>query len=370
MRPASDVRSFCAVPSQYAPLLLAFIVAVVLGVILLSLAGLAGRSKATGGRVKESTYESGLPLLDQSRKRISVLFFLIAIDFVIFDVDSTEIFQGVVLDDVDVRVTDSPDGGQVVFGERPLNDTGLMEEELVAYLDGELPDLDDELPDLPDDLSAEPFLLEALEAEAPRSASPAELRQRMAALLQERRFAELVALAEANSAALAADPELMTIAQVGQQRMEAEPYVQKFLGLARLALQSGDHAEVERLLVKARSLDAAHPGLVAFSSSLAPPAPSPGAPAPVAPPRPAARPAAAADAAPAPPPPPVSSPPMNETERRIHQLLQDGQTAFDGGDPQGAIEEFRLLVERRREELVTRQEQHDEFRRRRQAFPI
>jgi anti-sigma factor RsiW len=27
-------------------------------------------------------------------------------------------------------------------GERPLNDTGLMEEELVAYLDGELPDAD------------------------------------------------------------------------------------------------------------------------------------------------------------------------------------------------------------------------------------
>jgi NADH:ubiquinone oxidoreductase subunit 3 (subunit A) len=92
VRPASDVRSFCAVPSQYAPLLLAFIVAVVLGVILLSLAGLAGRSKATGGRVKESTYESGLPLLDQSRKRISVLFFLIAIDFVIFDVEAAFLY--------------------------------------------------------------------------------------------------------------------------------------------------------------------------------------------------------------------------------------------------------------------------------------
>jgi NADH-quinone oxidoreductase subunit A len=71
---------------------LAFIVAVVLGVILLSLAGLAGRSKATGGRVKESTYESGLPLLDQSRKRISVLFFLIAIDFVIFDVEAAFLY--------------------------------------------------------------------------------------------------------------------------------------------------------------------------------------------------------------------------------------------------------------------------------------
>jgi NADH:ubiquinone oxidoreductase subunit 3 (subunit A) len=41
----------------------------------------------SGGRVKLSTYESGAPLLDRSRKRISILFFLIAIDFVIFDVE-------------------------------------------------------------------------------------------------------------------------------------------------------------------------------------------------------------------------------------------------------------------------------------------
>jgi NADH-quinone oxidoreductase subunit A len=80
------------VPSQYLPLLAAFIVAVVLGVVLLSLAHLAGRSKATGGRVKTSTYESGLPLLDESRKRISVLFFLIAIDFVIFDVEAAFLY--------------------------------------------------------------------------------------------------------------------------------------------------------------------------------------------------------------------------------------------------------------------------------------
>jgi NADH-quinone oxidoreductase subunit A len=80
------------VPSQYAPLLLAFAVALVLGVVLLSLAHLAGRGKATGGKVKESTYESGLPLLDRSRKRISVLFFLIAIDFVIFDVEAAFLY--------------------------------------------------------------------------------------------------------------------------------------------------------------------------------------------------------------------------------------------------------------------------------------
>lgn len=92
MPSASDVKSFYAVPSQYVPLLLAFVVALVLGVVMLLLANLAGRSKSTGGRVKESTYESGLPLLDQSRKRISVLFFLIAIDFVIFDVEAAFLY--------------------------------------------------------------------------------------------------------------------------------------------------------------------------------------------------------------------------------------------------------------------------------------
>jgi NADH-quinone oxidoreductase subunit A len=59
--------------------------ALTLGLVILAMSSLVG-SKA-GGRVKLSTYESGQPLLDSSRKRISILFFLIAIDFVIFDVE-------------------------------------------------------------------------------------------------------------------------------------------------------------------------------------------------------------------------------------------------------------------------------------------
>ena len=46
----------------------------------------------TGGRVKLSTYESGLPLLDRSRKRLSIAFFLIAIDFVVFDVEAAFLY--------------------------------------------------------------------------------------------------------------------------------------------------------------------------------------------------------------------------------------------------------------------------------------
>jgi len=46
----------------------------------------------TGGRRKLSTYESGMPLLDRSRKRLSIAFFLVAIDFVVFDVEAAFLY--------------------------------------------------------------------------------------------------------------------------------------------------------------------------------------------------------------------------------------------------------------------------------------
>ena len=85
--------SSCArMPSQYYPLLIAFAIALILGAVILWLNHLAAKSVSTGGRVKATTYESGLPLLDASRKRVSVLFFLVAIDFVIFDVEAAFLF--------------------------------------------------------------------------------------------------------------------------------------------------------------------------------------------------------------------------------------------------------------------------------------
>ncbi len=69
-------------PQQYLPVLLCIALAFGLGIVLLALSWFAGRQ--TGGEVKRSTYESGLPLLDHSRKRLSVVFFLVALDFVIW----------------------------------------------------------------------------------------------------------------------------------------------------------------------------------------------------------------------------------------------------------------------------------------------
>lgn len=82
-------------PADYFPVLIGLGVAFLLGTILLLLSWLLG--ERTGGRIKLSPYESGEPLLDRSRKRISILFFLIAIDFVIFDVEAAFLFPWVLV---------------------------------------------------------------------------------------------------------------------------------------------------------------------------------------------------------------------------------------------------------------------------------
>jgi NADH-quinone oxidoreductase subunit A len=77
-------------PRDHYPVLIALGVALSLGGVILLASHLIGSH--AGGRVKLSPYESGEPLLDASRKRISVIFFLIAIDFVIFDVEAAFLY--------------------------------------------------------------------------------------------------------------------------------------------------------------------------------------------------------------------------------------------------------------------------------------
>lgn len=77
-------------PETYLPVLLALGVAAALGVTLMSVSWLAGRKRS--GLSELSPYESGMPLLDQSRKRISIVFFLIAIDFIVFDLEAAFLY--------------------------------------------------------------------------------------------------------------------------------------------------------------------------------------------------------------------------------------------------------------------------------------
>lgn len=82
-------------PQDYYPVLIAIAIAATVGVGMLVVSRLA--AKQVGGRVKLTTYESGMPLLDRSRKRLSIAFFLIAIDFIVFDLEAAFLFPWVLV---------------------------------------------------------------------------------------------------------------------------------------------------------------------------------------------------------------------------------------------------------------------------------
>ena len=180
------------------------------------------------------------------------------------------------------------------------------------------------------------------------------LRGEFQSLLDQRRFQDLMLRAQQSSAAIAADPELQRTLGMAQERMEAEPYVVKFLDSARQALQAGQTDEVGRLLDKARSLDSSHPGIAEVEHARgASPVAHWTASGPVAPPPPLPP--------PAPPefvperviPPPLQTSAMptslafgggdSESDRRIRELLDEGQVALDAGDPQGAIDAWSRI---------------------------
>jgi NADH-quinone oxidoreductase subunit A len=77
-------------PQSYFPVLLALGIAILIGVSMLTLSYVA--AKQVGGKVKTTPYESGMPLLDRSHKRMSVLFFLVAIDFIVFDLEAAFLY--------------------------------------------------------------------------------------------------------------------------------------------------------------------------------------------------------------------------------------------------------------------------------------
>jgi tetratricopeptide (TPR) repeat protein len=198
--------------------------------------------------------------------------------------------------------------------------------------------------------------------------TPAEIRAEFDSLLAERRFQELQNRAERDRAAVTGDLELQRIVSLAQERLEAAPYVSKFLLSAREALRAGNAAEAGRLVDKARALDPTHPGIAELTQSgagqhggnaaaparaAAPPSISGG---PVgtlfSPPEmqtlqiPAAAPARTAAAYPGAPAtgfPYSSGGGDSESELRIQQLLDAGQAALDGGDPQAAIDAWSRI---------------------------
>jgi NADH:ubiquinone oxidoreductase subunit 3 (subunit A) len=72
-------------PQSYVPILILMGFAAVVAASLILLSALLGPRLRT--RRKLDTYESGVPLIDSSRKRLSIQFFVIAMVFILFDVE-------------------------------------------------------------------------------------------------------------------------------------------------------------------------------------------------------------------------------------------------------------------------------------------
>jgi NADH-quinone oxidoreductase subunit A len=77
--------------AQYLPVLLAFVFAALVAMSMIGVSALLGRGRLHAARSRE-TFEAGMPLLDSSRKRISVKFFVVAMVFIVFDVEVAFLF--------------------------------------------------------------------------------------------------------------------------------------------------------------------------------------------------------------------------------------------------------------------------------------
>jgi len=72
---------------QFMPVLITLIVAVGFSAVLLGTAALVGQRTRHRTAVKRQSYESGVPLIDRAQKRISVKFYLVALVFVVLDIE-------------------------------------------------------------------------------------------------------------------------------------------------------------------------------------------------------------------------------------------------------------------------------------------
>jgi tetratricopeptide (TPR) repeat protein len=232
--------------------------------------------------------------------------------------------------------------------------------------------LDTALPDLPD--LPELGLPGASAGSSGQAAAAAagNLKSELAGLLERRRFQELLARAESAGPAVAGDPELHRMVVAAQERLEAGPYVVRFLAAARDARRAGDVAEASRLIEKARTLDPTHPGIAELTDPATAAGPRAAAPpSTVRPPGPPADLPFQIEDAPSqqtvsPGASAVSAPPGidlgglrtmaipvlggaqpaggdAESERRIQQLLDEGDAALAGGDPQAAIDAWSRI---------------------------
>src|SRR5215212_12163491 len=77
------------------PVLLMILIAIVVGIVMLALAWFVGGHARTAS--KQEPYESGVPALDENRKRVNVRFYQIAMLFILFDIEAAFLYPWAVI---------------------------------------------------------------------------------------------------------------------------------------------------------------------------------------------------------------------------------------------------------------------------------
>ena len=73
--------------TQFIPVLIVLAFAVGLAVVLLGLAAIVGQRSRSDSSLKRETYETGVPGIGPAHRRISVAFYIVALLFVVLDVE-------------------------------------------------------------------------------------------------------------------------------------------------------------------------------------------------------------------------------------------------------------------------------------------
>ena len=93
------------------PVLIMMLIAVIVGIVMLLLAWFVGGHARTAS--KQEPYESGVPALDENRKRINVRFYQIAMLFILFDIEAAFLYPWAVI----YRSASRGPSGMFLFGE-------------------------------------------------------------------------------------------------------------------------------------------------------------------------------------------------------------------------------------------------------------
>ena len=96
---------------SFIPILLMLLFAVALAAGFLGLNWIVGRHQRNPSKL--APYESGVPMLDTNRKRVNVLFYQIAMLFILFDIEAAFLYQWAVI----YRDASHGGAGMFLFGE-------------------------------------------------------------------------------------------------------------------------------------------------------------------------------------------------------------------------------------------------------------